>query len=229
MSRKKRKNNSNNNTDNYNFILQTILQPKSPNQSQYLKSIHRSDVVFCSGPAGSGKTAIAVGLACQYLIENKVDKIVITRPTIESGRGLGHLPGTYTAKIQPYLVPVLEEMSKYLDPEALRIFRNTNMVELCPLEYMRGRNFHNSFMILDEAQNATFDQIKMFITRIGKNSKAVLNGDPAQTDLYTDMKGGLNTCINKLVGIEGISICQLEGTDIVRNNIIAKILNRLND
>ena len=94
---------------------------------------------------------------------------------------------------------------------------------------MRGRNFHESFMILDEAQNATFDQIKMFITRIGKNSKAILNGDPAQTDLYADMKGGLNKCINKLVGIEGISICKLEGTDIVRNDIIAKILNRLND
>ena len=225
MARKKRKNN---NTDN-NFILQTTLQPKSPNQAQYLKSIHRSDVVFCSGPAGSGKTAIAVGVACQYLLTKQIEKIVVARPTIESGRGLGHLPGTYTVKIQPYLVPVLEEMSKYLDPEALRTFRNTNMLELCPLEYMRRRNFHNSFMILDEAQNATFDQIKMFITRIGKNSKVVLNGDPAQTDLYADMKGGFDVCINKLVGIEGISICHLEGADIVRNNIIAKILNRLND
>ena len=225
MARKKRKYNN----GNSHFSLQTYLRPKSTNQCTYIKAIHQSDVVFCSGPAGSGKTAIAVGLACQYLIENKVDKIVITRPTIEAGRGLGHLPGTYTAKIQPYLVPVLEEMSKYLDPEALRAFRNTNMIELCPLEYMRGRNFHESFMILDEAQNATFDQIKMFITRIGKNSKAILNGDPAQTDLYADMKGGLNKCINKLVGIEGISICKLEGADIVRNDIIAKILNRLND
>lgn len=229
MSRKKRKNNSNNNTDNHNFILQTILQPKSPNQSQYLKSIHRSDVVFCSGPAGSGKTAIAVGVACQYLLTKQIEKIVVARPTIESGRGLGHLPGTYTAKIQPYLIPILEEMSKYLSPEALRVFRNSNIVELCPLEYMRGRNFHDSFMILDEAQNATFDQIKMFLTRIGRNSKAIINGDPKQTDLYANMKGGFEKCIDRLEGIDGISICNLEGMDIVRNDIIAKILNRLND
>ena len=106
MARKKRKNN---NSDNNNYILQTTLRPKSPNQSQYLKSIHRSDIVFCSGPAGSGKTAIAVGVACQYLLTKQIEKIVVARPTIESGRGLGHLPGTYTAKIQPYLIPILEE------------------------------------------------------------------------------------------------------------------------
>ena len=226
MARKKRKYAQ---SDHTNFSLQTTLQPKSPNQSKYLKAIHRSDIVFCSGPAGSGKTAIAVGVACQYLITKQVDKIVIARPTIESGRGLGHLPGTYTAKIQPYLIPVLEEMSKYISPEALRVFRNSNIVELCPLEYMRGRNFHNSFMILDEAQNATFDQIKMFLTRIGLNSKAIINGDPKQTDLYSDMKGGFDKCIDRLEGIDKISICKLEGADIVRNDIIAKILNRLND
>ena len=224
MTRKKRKYNS-----GANPSLLTYLKPKSTNQRIYVDSIHKSDITFCSGPAGSGKTAIAVGLACQYLINKQVEKIVIARPTIESGRGLGHLPGTYTAKIQPYLIPVLEEMSKYLDAETLRIFRHSNIIELCPLEYMRGRNFHGSFMILDEAQNATFEQIKMFLTRIGRNSKAVVNGDLAQTDLYADMRGGLNTCMNKLGGLEGVSICRLEGTDIVRNDIIVKILNRLND
>lgn len=226
MARKKKKRT---NHDQHNFSLQTILQPKTPNQAKYLKAIHRSDVVFCSGPAGSGKTAIAVGVACQYLLTKQVDKIIVARPTVESGRGLGHLPGTYTAKIQPYLIPILEEMSKYLSSEALRVFRNSNTVELCPLEYMRGRNFHDSFMILDESQNATFDQIKMFLTRIGRNSKAIINGDPKQTDLYADMKGGFEKCIDRLDGLEGISICNLEGTDIVRNDIIAKILNRLND
>ena len=229
MPRKKK----NHNVTDPNSLPQHIharkLKPKTVNQAKYIKAITGSDVILCSGPAGSGKTAVAVGIACQYLIENQVEKIVIARPTIESGRGLGHLPGTYTAKIQPYLVPILEEMGKYFSRELLHGFRHNNTIELCPLEYMRGRNFHESFMILDEAQNATFDQIKMFITRIGKNSKAILNGDPAQTDLYADMKGGLNKCINKLVGIEGISICKLEGTDIVRNDIIAKILNRLND
>ena len=224
MTRKKRKYNSSD-----NLSLLTYLKPKSANQRVYVNSIHKSDIIFCSGPAGSGKTAIAVGLACQYLINKQVDKIVIARPTVESGRGLGHLPGTYSAKIQPYLIPVLEEMSKYLDAETLRIFRHSNIIELCPLEYMRGRNFHGSFMILDEAQNATFDQIKMFLTRIGRSSKAVVNGDLAQTDLCANMRGGLNTCMNKLEGLEGVSICRLEGADIVRNDIIVKILNRLND
>ena len=224
MTRKKRKYNS-----GVNLSLLTYLKPKSTNQRVYVNSIHKSDIIFCSGPAGSGKTAIAVGLACQYLINKQVDKIVIARPTVESGRGLGHLPGTYSAKIQPYLIPVLEEMSKYLDAETLRIFRHSNIIELCPLEYMRGRNFHGSFMILDEAQNATFEQIKMFLTRIGRNSKAVVNGDLAQTDLPTDMRGGLNTCMTKLDELDGVSICKLEGTDIVRNDIIVKILNRLND
>ena len=226
MARKKNKANHNaNNT----LTLQTQLKPKSPNQLEYLKSLYKSDVVLCAGPAGSGKTAIAVACACQFLVEKKVEKIVIARPTIESGRGLGHLPGTYTAKIQPYLIPVLEEINKYLSPESVRLLRNSLTIELCPLEYMRGRNFHNSFMLLDEAQNATYDQIKMFITRMGKGSKAILNGDPAQCDLYDNQKGGFDFCMKKLIDVEGISVCQLEGKDIVRNDIIARILNKLNE
>ena len=226
MARKKRRNSNN---AQLSLSLQSNLRPKGSNQTKYFKAIHQSDIVFCSGPAGSGKTAIAVALACKYLVEKKVEKIVIARPTVESGRGLGHLPGSYTAKIQPYLIPVLEEMNKYLLPETLRIFRNSNIIELCPLEYMRGRNFHDSFMILDEAQNATFDQIKMFLTRIGKGSKAILNGDPEQTDLHSNKKGGFDFCISKLIDVEGISICKLEGSDIVRNNIITKILDKLKD
>jgi phosphate starvation-inducible PhoH-like protein len=210
-----------------NFSLQTQLKPKTVNQSKYLQSIDTADVVFCAGPAGSGKTAIAVACACQYLIEKRVEKIVIARPTVESGRGLGHLPGTYTAKIQPYLIPILEEMHKYLTPEAIRLLRNSNAIELCPLEYMRGRNFHHSFMILDEAQNATFEQIKMFITRMGKESKAILNGDPAQSDLYNNQRGGFSFCMDRLNDVEGIAVCKLEGDDIVRNDIIARILDKL--
>ena len=227
MARKKRRNS--NKDHQLNLSLQSNLRPKGSNQTRYFKAIRQSDVIFCSGPAGSGKTAIAVGLACQYLIEKKVEKIVVARPTVETGRGLGHLPGSYTAKIQPYLIPVLEEMNKYLLPETLRILRNSNLIELCPLEYMRGRNFHDSFMILDEAQNATFEQIKMFLTRIGKGSKAVLNGDPDQTDLHSNTKGGFDSCMKKLTYIEGISICQLEGSDIVRNDIITRILDKLNN
>ena len=205
------------------------LTPKTKNQADYIRAMSENDITICSGPAGSGKTAVAVGLACEYLQDNKVEKIIITRPVVESGIGLGYLPGSFAEKIHPYLVPVLEEMGRYFKGEEINRMRSEGIIEVCPLEYMRGRNFHDSFMILDEAQNATFDQIKMFLTRIGRNSKAIINGDPKQTDLYSDMKGGFEKCIDRLDGIEGISICNLEGTDIVRNDIIAKILNRLND
>ena len=119
-------------------------------------------------------------------------------------------------------------MSKDLTPEVIRLLRHSNTIELCPLEYMRGRNFHHSFMILDEAQNATFEQIKMFITRMGKGSKAILNGDPTQCDLYGGQKGGFSSCMEKLTGVEGVAVCTLEGKDIIRNDIIGRILSQLN-
>lgn len=203
------------------------LKAKSPNQSEYIRSMVESDVIFCSGPAGSGKTAVAVGLACQYILEHKIEKIVITRPVVESGRGLGFLPGTLTDKVQPYLVPITEEMKLFLGAETYHSMRTHNIIEICPLEYMRGRNFHGTFMILDEAQNATFEQIKMFLTRIGLGSKAVVNGDLDQTDLRGDSFGGLQTCMNSLDDLEGVAICKLDYSDIVRNDIIAKILLRL--
>ena len=203
------------------------LKPKSKNQEEYIRSIAESDVTFCTGPAGSGKTAVAVGLACEYLLEKKVEKIILTRPVVESGgRGLGFLPGTMNEKIQPWLVPIIEEMNLYLTKDTVNCFRSSNTIELCPLEYMRGRNFHNSFMILDEAQNATFDQIKMFITRIGRDSKATLNGDLDQTDLIQH-QSGLEYCIDKLDRLDGVGICTLGTEDIIRNTIISKILERL--
>ena len=186
-----------------------------------------SDVTFCSGPAGSGKTAVAVGLACQYFLDNRVQKIVITRPVVEAGRGLGFLPGSITEKIQPYLVPVVEEMKLFLGTETYHSARSVNSIEMCPLEYMRGRNFHDTFMILDEAQNATYEQIKMFITRLGLESKAVINGDVGQTDLGHRSDGGLDVCMERLDDIDGVSICKLTNSDIVRNSIISKILSKL--
>lgn len=203
------------------------LKPKTKNQETYIIAMAESDITFCSGPAGSGKTAVAVGLACEYILANKVEKIVITRPVVESGRGLGFLPGTLTEKVQPYLIPIIEEMKLYLGMDTYNSMRATNTIEICPLEYMRGRNFHNTFMILDEAQNATFEQIKMFLTRIGINSKAVVNGDLDQTDLRGDAYGGLHECMKLLDDLEGIAICKLDYSDIVRNGIIAKVLNRL--
>jgi phosphate starvation-inducible protein PhoH and related proteins len=203
------------------------LKPKTKNQSNYIISMSENDVTFCSGPAGSGKTAVAVGLACEHILNLKVEKIVITRPVVESGRGIGFLPGSLIEKVHPYMVPLIEEMKLYLGTEAFNTMRSTNEIEICPLEYMRGRNFHSTFMILDEAQNATFEQIKMFLTRIGVGSKAIINGDLDQTDLKGDSFGGLNSCIGSLDNLEGVGICKLDYSDIVRNDIIAKILKRL--
>ena len=203
------------------------LKPKTRNQSDYIISMSENDVTFCSGPAGSGKTAVAVGLACEYILNNKVEKIVITRPVVESGRGIGFLPGSLVEKVHPYMVPIIEEMKLYLGTETFNTMRSTNEIEICPLEYMRGRNFHNTFMILDEAQNATFEQIKMFLTRIGIGSKAIINGDLDQTDLKGDSFGGLSSCMGSLDNLEGVGICRLDHSDIVRNDIIAKILKRL--
>ena len=205
-----------------------ILRPKTRNQENYMGFINKSDVTFCSGPAGSGKTSVSVGMACEYLIEKKIDKIIITRPVVESGRGLGHLPGTLVEKINPYLIPILEEMNKYLTKATVEAYRKKNIIELCPLEYMRGRNFHGCFMILDEAQNATFEQIKMFITRIGQQSKAVINGDLRQSDLGSQ-QGGLYTCMKKLSEIPSVGVCKLGYEDIVRSDIVSKILMKLNE
>lgn len=202
------------------------LKPKTENQEGYIIEMAESDVTFCSGPAGSGKTAVAVGMACERILDDRVEKIVITRPVVESGRGIGFLPGSLNEKVHPYMVPIIEEMKLYLGMETYNSMRATNTIEICPLEYMRGRNFHNTFMILDEAQNATYEQIKMFMTRIGIGSKAVINGDLDQTDLDRD-GGGMGRIMDALDNLEGVGICYLTNEDIVRNGIISKILTRL--
>ena len=205
------------------------LKPKTENQKTYIDIINNNDVTLCTGPAGTGKTAVAVGLACDYLLDNRVEKIVVTRPVIESGRGLGFLPGTFEEKIHPYLIPVLEEMEYRLNTNRVQTYRDQGKIEVVPLEYMRGRNFHNCFMILDEAQNATFEQLKMFITRIGWNSKAVINGDINQTDLVLKNQGGLEEFLERLDNVTGVGIAELTEDDIIRNKIISKILDALRD
>jgi phosphate starvation-inducible PhoH-like protein len=203
------------------------LSPKTENQADYIRSIAESHISICSGPAGSGKTAVCVGLACEYLLDQKVNKIVVTRPVVESGSGLGYLPGGLDEKIRPYLIPIIEEMSAYLGRDGLNTLKDSGAIEICPLEFMRGRNFHGSFIILDEAQNATFEQIKMFITRIGKGSKAVINGDLRQSDLPLHMQGGMEFCMDRLEDLEGVSVCELYDSDIIRHHIISKVLARL--
>ena len=203
------------------------LRAKTRNQSTYIKCMEHSDITICDGPAGSGKTAVAVGLACQYLESGRVNKIVITRPIVESGKGLGYLPGNFQEKVHPYLIPILEEMNLYLSREKVEKYQDNGIIEICPLEYMRGRNFHQSFMILDEAQNATHEQMKMFATRMGRQSKCVINGDIDQSDLPNSRRGALERWLETLSDIDGVSVVELDFSDIIRNDIIAKILSVL--
>jgi len=205
------------------------LKPKTENQSEYIRCIAESAVTLCSGPAGSGKTAVSVGLACEHLIEGKTQRIIISRPIVESGYGLGYLPGTFEEKAQPYLMPIIEEMHQFLTRDGFEELRNAGEIEVCPLEYMRGRNFHDSFIILDEAQNATFEQIKMLITRVGRRSKVVINGDLEQSDLPFGIQGGLEYFMDVIEDVPGVSVCELEDEDIIRNDIIAKILIKLSE
>ena len=218
-----------NKSQNGNNSRRKLLKPKTKNQEEYIRTIAENDVTFCTGPAGTGKTAVAVGLACDYLLDKRVEKIIVTRPVVESGRGLGFLPGTFEEKIHPYLTPVLEEMTYRLGVNRVEAYRRDGKIEVCPLEYMRGRNFHNCFMILDEAQNATFEQLKMFITRIGWDSKAVINGDIEQTDLIVSDQGGLEEFLDRLDEVNGVGIAELTEDDIIRNKIISRILNALYD
>ena len=204
------------------------LKPKTENQADYIRLMADNIVTMCHGPAGTGKTSVSVGLACEYLTEGKIKKIIITRPVVESSRKrLGYLPGSFKDKIHPYLIPVLEEMDLYLNSQQSKRFLDSDIIEIVPLEYMRGRNFHNAFMILDEAQNATFEQIKMFITRVGRDSKAVINGDLQQSDLSSNSSCDFHEIIKRLDKLENVGIMELTADDIIRNPIIGKIIDRL--
>lgn len=199
--------------------------PKTENQKKYVESINNNLVTICTGPAGVGKTSIPVALACKSLIENKVDRIVITRPAVEaSKRGMGFLPGDITSKFQIYLVPILDEMEKYLGSFMVEELLKTEKVKMYPIEYLRGTNHHASFIIGDEFQNANVHQIKLVLTRLGQNSVCVISGDPTQSDLEDS---GLEFVKSKLEGLEGVGIVELGVEDIVRNDLIGKILRRL--
>lgn len=203
------------------------LKPRSENQKDYIRTIAENTITFCQGAAGTGKTHIAVGMALEYLIEEKVKKIIITRPVVESGEKIGYLPGTAEEKLHPYLLPIIDEVCHFIPMSQYASFKLNNKIEIVPLGLMRGRNFHDSFIIADECQNASYDQLKMLLTRTGMNSKMVLTGDITQSDLQKHMRGGFLDLINFLDGLGGIGISVLDNTDIVRNPIIASILSRL--
>lgn len=213
----------------HDTIFRNKLKPISINQNNLIKNVNNNVIVFCQGVAGSGKTHIAVGLALQYLFEEKVEKIIITRPIVESGEKLGFLPGTAEEKLHPYLLPILDEISHFIPMSVYGSLKTQHKIEIVPLALMRGRNFHNCFIVADECQNASYDQLKMLITRIGNNSKMVLTGDTGQSDLVRHLRGGFLNMINALTDIEDIGVSILESSDIARNPIIGKILTRLEE
>lgn len=203
------------------------LKPRTINQKDYIRSIAENTITFCQGVAGSGKTHIAIGMALEYLIDNKVEKIVITRPVVEAGERLGFLPGTAEEKLHPYLLPLFDEINYFLHMQQYTKMKVGRQIEIVPLGLMRGRSFHNAFIVADECQNASYDQLKMLLTRIGTDSRMVLTGDIDQSDLRKDQRGGFLSLIKALNDVEGVAISVLDDSDIVRNPIIANILNRL--
>jgi len=203
------------------------LKPRTDNQKEYIRRIAENCITFCQGVAGSGKTHIAIGMALEYLLDNKVKKIIITRPVVESGEKIGYLPGTAEEKLHPYLLPLLDEVNYFISSAEFTSLKTNNKIEIVPLGLMRGRNFHNSFIVADECQNASYDQLKMLLTRLGTDSRMVLTGDVSQSDLHKHMQGGFYTMTKMLDGVEGIGVANLDFSDIVRNPIIGKILSRL--
>jgi phosphate starvation-inducible protein PhoH and related proteins len=201
------------------------LEAKTENQKKYIRSIIDDEIIFCTGPSGTGKSFIAAGVASEHIRKDKIDSIIVTRPLVCTGKDLGSLPGEINEKIKPYLQPMEENLKFFLGRDYFGHFYNQRRIRFEPLETMRGSTFHDAYMILDEAQNCTLEQIKMFITRMGQNSKVIINGDTKQTDLYD--RSGLSYCVDKLSDMEGVGICRLEYYDIQRNGILRSVLNAL--
>jgi phosphate starvation-inducible PhoH-like protein len=200
------------------------VQPKSVNQRQYLEAIEQSDMVFGIGPAGTGKTYLAVAMAISALVSKKVARIILARPAVEAGERLGFLPGTLQEKVDPYLRPLYDALYDLLEPEKVDRFLEKNVIEIAPIAFMRGRTLNDSFVILDEAQNTTSEQMKMFVTRLGFNSKAVITGDITQIDLPNASRSGLIEAMNVLQGVEGIRFQMFSETDVVRHHLVQRIV-----
>lgn len=203
--------------------LKTIF-PKSLHQAQLIQSMDEKDMVFAVGPAGSGKTYLAMAKALSLLLQHQYKKIILTRPVVEAGESLGFLPGDLEQKINPYLRPLYDAMENLVSRDVLRKLTESAIIEIAPLAYMRGRTLANSVIILDEAQNTTREQMKMFLTRLGENSKAFITGDITQIDLPKKVKSGLVEAVDVLCNIEDIAIHYLDTMDVVRNPLVKKII-----
>ena len=200
------------------------VQPKSMNQRRYLDAIEKHDMVFAVGPAGTGKTYLAVAMAVSALNNKKVNRIILARPAVEAGERLGFLPGTLQEKVDPYLRPLYDALYELMDQERVDRCLEKNIIEIAPIAFMRGRTLNDSFVILDEAQNTTSEQMKMFVTRLGFNAKAVITGDITQIDLPNAKKSGLLEAIEVLKNVEGISFNYFGEDDVVRHNLVTRII-----
>jgi len=200
------------------------LRPRTDGQGRYVQALKTHDVVICVGPAGTGKTYLAVGQAVSLLRSGAVKKLVLVRPAVEAGERLGFLPGDLVAKINPYLRPLFDALNDIMEFDIVKKYMETDIIEILPLAYMRGRTLSNACIILDEGQNATAAQMKMFLTRMGLNSKVVVTGDLTQTDLPRTVKSGLGDAVQRLKNVEGLAIVYLDDADIVRNPLVQRIV-----
>src|SRR5690606_32322808 len=201
-----------------------VIKARTPTQSTYIRSLERTDLVFGLGPAGTGKTYLAVAYAAHCLERGMVERIILSRPAVEAGERLGFLPGDMREKVDPYLRPLYDALYDVLPPEKVERDLESGVIEIAPLAFMRGRTLANAFVILDEAQNTTSMQMKMFLTRLGENSKMVVTGDPSQIDLPPGMTSGLEEAVRLLSGVDEISAVRFAGADVVRRDLVAKIV-----
>ena len=218
----------------YSIMLQTsarkpVVHPKTLGQKRYVEAIQKHDVTFGAGPAGTGKTFLAMAMAIMSLKEEKVSRIILTRPAVEAGEALGFLPGDLQEKLDPYLRPLHDALQDLLPMEEVQKHMERGTVEIAPLAYMRGRTLNNAFIILDEAQNSTAEQMLMFLTRLGFNSKVVITGDPTQIDLPPSKTSGLIEGPAALAKVEGIAHCKFEKRDVVRHPLVARIVQAYDD
>ncbi len=220
---------SNKMTDKKTFILHgvkgKVIKTKTPNQLKLLNSINKNDVIFAIGPAGTGKTYTSIAMAVNALKEKKVNKIILTRPAVEAGENLGFLPGDLKEKLDPYMQPLYDALKDMIPSEKLKKFIEKEIIQIAPLAFMRGRTLDNAFVILDEAQNTSHSQMKMFLTRMGANTKFIITGDPGQIDLPKKIVSGLKEALTILDSTNGIDIIYLDEKDVLRNKIVKKIIN----
>ena len=210
--------------------LKKLIKPKTHGQELYFDSIKEKDITLCCGPAGTGKSLIPVYEACKHLVRNDFEKIILTRPAIEAGnQRMGFLPGTADKKLYPYLIPLIEGFKDILGKESFNKLKHEGKIEVVPIAFMRGRNFHNSFIICDEAENATYDELKLLITRIGMRSKMVISGDFRQSDIEDGLDTDFEYIFNKLRNLDRVGCVKLTNADIVRNKIIEDILRALGE